>query len=145
MLVLMLVQLGDGGGRDGGNGGDGGDGGDDGESFGSVVTASNPGGGGGELDGLQYLRLALGDGLLLKLLQVLRLDLDDLRLSGQLAGVGHLDGRDVRLLLLLLLISARRPFFLDRNSVHVDAGKSSGVRDDRVACGVLEGNERGYV
>ena len=72
-------------------------------------------------------------GLLLQLLQVLRLYLDDLRLSGELLGVGHLDGRDVGLLLLLLLIPARRPFLLDGNAVDVDARKSSRVRDDRVA------------
>ena len=67
---------------------------------------------------------------------MLRLDLDDLRLSRQLAGVGHLNRRDVRLLLLLLLLLLRLPvrqLLFDGNPVDVDAGQSRRVRDNRVA------------
>ena len=81
------------------------------------------------------MRLALRSRLLLQLLQVLRLDLDDLRLSRELARVRHLDRRDMGLLLLLLLllILTRRPLLFDRNPVDVDARESRRVRDDRVA------------
>ena len=127
MMLEVLLVMGSGGHR--GDGGNGSDGGDDGKCFGSVVTA---GARRGQLDRLQQLRLSLGCRLLLQLLQVLRLYLDDLRLSRELARVGHLNRRDMGLLLLLLVLT-RRPLLFDGNPVHVDARESGSVRDDRVS------------